>query len=449
MKNIFSRLISLLLLLCIIIGCLASCDLIFPNDSQGQDGSGNNHTHVDYVSQLKLDMNSKTLKQEVTVKMHIDGDTTHFNAPTSIAPEGVIKARYLAVNTPESTGKIEEWGKAASRFTKEKLSGAHSIIVESNDDSWNYDGNGRFLVFVWYQPTEGAEYRNLNIELLQEGLAMGSSPMETIYGEAAVAAVAQATIEKLYIFSQNADPEFPYGEATSVTLKELRTNIEEYNGKRVAFEGVITHYGNGTAYIEEYDPEDDVYYGIQIFDGYDNTLLDVLVKGNRVRIVGVVGSFSGTWQVTDLKYNRYRPNDPANSTVISRGNEVSFRETTIERFNGDVTILLNDEKVTLPFVEVSVSTTISMKNLYVKDVYTTKSGNSAGAMTLTCEDANGNEIDIRTEVLKDANGNVVTQNAYLGRNIDVTGLIDYFDLNNTGNGTYQIKVFVTSDITVH
>ena len=449
MKNIFSRLISLLLLLCITIGCLASCDILFPDNSQDQGDSGNNHTHVDYVSQLKLDMDSETLKQEVTVKMHIDGDTTHFNAPTSVAPDGVIKARYLAVNTPESTGKIEEWGKAASSFTKEKLTNAHSIIVESNDDSWNYDGNGRFLVFVWYQPTEGAEYRNLNIELLQEGLARGSSPRETRYADAAIGALAQATIEKLYIFSQNVDPEFPYGEATSITLKELRTNIEEYNGKRVAFEGVITHYGNSTAYIEEYDPEDDIYYGIQIFDAYDNALTDILVKGNRVRIVGVVGSFSGTWQITDLKYNCYRPNDPANSTVISENNEVSFRETTIDKFNGDVTILLNDEKVTLPFTKVSVSTTISMKNLYVKDVYTTKSGSSAGAMTLTCEDANGNEIDIRTEVLKDANGNVVTEDAYLYQSIDVTGLIDYFDLNNTGNGTYQIKVFVTSDITVH
>ena len=90
-----------------------------------------------------------------------------------------------------------------------------------------------------------------------------------------------------------------------------------------------------------------------------------------------------------------------------------------------------------------------MKNLYVKDVYTTRNGNSAGAMTLTCEDADGNEIDIRTEVLKDANGNVVTESAYLYKTIDVMGLIDYFDLNNTGNGTYQIKVFVTDDITVH
>lgn len=446
MKNVFSRLISLLLLLCIVIGTLASCELF--NGLQGGDPA-DEHVHIDYVEELKLDMNSETLKQEVTVKMHIDGDTTHFNAPTSIAPDGVIKARYLAVNTPESTGKIEEWGRAASNFTKEKLLNAHSIIVESNDDSWNFDGNGRFLVFVWYKPTEGAEYRNLNIELLQEGLAMGSSPRETRYAEQAIGAVAQATAEKLYIYSQNLDPDFPYGQATSLTLKELRTNIKDYDGKRVAFEGVVTHYGNGTAYIEDYDPEDDVYYGIQIFDGYDTSLVDILVKGNRIRVVGVVSSFSGTWQVTDLRYNRYRPDDPANSVIISTGNDVAFTETSIERFNSNVTIYINDEKVVRPFTEISVSTTISMNNLYVKDVYTTKSGNSAGAMTLTCEDANGNEIDIRTEVIRDANGNVITESEYLYKTIDVQGLIDYFDLNNTGNGTYQIKIFTASDITVH
>ena len=89
-----------------------------------------------------------------------------------------------------------------------------------------------------------------------------------------------------------------------------------------------------------------------------------------------------------------------------------------------------------------------MKNLQVVDVYTTKNGDSAGAMTLTCR-VDGKEIDIRTEVLKDANGNIVTEQYFMYKTIDVCGLIDYFDLNDTGNGTYQIKVYTLSDITVH
>ena len=76
---------------------------------------------VDFAGQLALDMHSDTLKQAVTVKAFVDGDTTHFNVPESVEPTGVLKARYLACNTPESTGKIEEWGKAAARFTRDKL----------------------------------------------------------------------------------------------------------------------------------------------------------------------------------------------------------------------------------------------------------------------------------------------------------------------------------------
>ena len=34
---------------------------------------------------------------------------------------GVLKARYIAINTPESTGSIEPWGKKAANFTKTKL----------------------------------------------------------------------------------------------------------------------------------------------------------------------------------------------------------------------------------------------------------------------------------------------------------------------------------------
>ena len=53
---------------------------------------------VDYVSGLKLDMNSETLKVEATVKMYIDGDTTHFYVPATVSSTGVLKARYIGIN---------------------------------------------------------------------------------------------------------------------------------------------------------------------------------------------------------------------------------------------------------------------------------------------------------------------------------------------------------------
>ena len=110
---------------------------------------------VDYAGQAKLDFDAKTQTVEVTVKSFIDGDTTHFNIPDDFFVGHTLKARYLAVNTPESTGKIEEYGKAASRFTREKLEQAVSIILESDSDVWNVDSTGgRYLVWVWYKTAE-------------------------------------------------------------------------------------------------------------------------------------------------------------------------------------------------------------------------------------------------------------------------------------------------------
>ena len=438
MKNRILNLISLLLLLCVIIGSVVSCD-IFNTDPPITE-----HVHVDYVSQLKLDMSSTTLKLEVTMKMHIDGDTTHFYVPTSISSDGVMKARYLAVNTPESTGRIEEWGKAASRFTQEKLENAHSIMVESNDSSWNRDGNGRFLVFVWYKPTADADYRNLNLELLQEGLAPSSSPMETIYGDIAVAAVNQATIEKLYVFSQQKDPEYPYGDAESITLKELRLNSEDYIGKKVAFEGVVTYYGDNTAFVEEFDPETGIYFGVQLFDGYNTALVDILEVGNRIRVCGYVTDYHGTLQVSDLKYNRYKPKDPANTWLISEGHEGAFPEKTVNEFNSNIEVQNGEETVTGKYHSICLSTTISMKNLKVIRTYTTASN---GAITLTCRDENNNEISIRVDTMKDANGNLVTEQYFSGETIDVKGIIDYFNYNEIQS--YQVKVFTFDSITIH
>lgn len=451
MKNRFSSLISLLLLLCIIISSLASCDLIggIINPDQGQgDGGQGQHEHVDYLEQVKFDPDSTTAKLEVTVKMHIDGDTTHFYVPKSFDSNGYIKARYLAVNTPESTGKIEEWGKAASNFTKEKLLNAHSIIVESDNDRWNHDGNGRYLVWVWYQPEEGAEYRNLNIELLQSGLAVGSKTDDTRYGDIAVLAINQAKQEKLYVFSSDKDPDFCYDGAVSVTLKELRLNAADYEDRLVSVEGLVVYNSNYTVYIEAYDAETEMYYGMQVFYGYNSSLHSVLAQGNTVRVVGKITNFHGTWQISGLNYNPMKPKDPANTAKLSTDNELPYNEINIDKFYSNVTLTVDEVEKTVKYTQAAVSTLVAMKNLQVIDVYTTKSGDSAGAMTLTCK-VDGKEIDVRTEVLKDALGNVVTEDYFRGKTIDVQGLIDYFDLNDTGNGTYQIKVYSLDDVTIH
>ena len=405
---------------------------------------------IDYAGTMTLDMDSPTLKQEVTVKQFIDGDTTHFYVPESVNVSGVLKARYLSINTPESTGKIEEYGKKASAFTREKLSNATSIIIESEDGAWNADSTGdRFLVWVWYMPAGSDTYRNLNVEILQNGLAIANSSANNRYGETCMAAIAMAKQLKLNIYSGQQDPDFYYGSAVELTLKELRTNIEQYSGVKVAFSGIVTVNDSNSVYVESYDPETDMYYGISVYYGYNlnGQGLEIINVGNEVRIVGSVQYYEagGTWQVSDLNYRMMKPDDPDNIQKLSEGHAPAYVLTDPAALvDQTVDILVNEEPMVFDYAQLAMNTSAQIRDLYVYDAYTTDKEGSAskGAMTLYCRAGEYN-IAVRTIVLYDENGELVTQDRFLGKTIDVRGLIDYF------NGDYQIKVFNINDITIH
>lgn len=440
-----TKLLALLLLICTLISALAACD---PNGENG----GKTDT-VDFAGDVELDMSSSSIKQEVTVKAYIDGDTTHFYVPTSVSDTGVLKARYLAINTPESTGKIEEWGKKASNFTKTKLKEAESIIIESDDGKWNADSTGdRYLVWVWYKPAGSEEYRNLNIEILQEGLAIASNSGQNRYGSICLDAIAQAKAEKLHIHSGVADPDFYYGEAVEVTLSELRANIESYEGVKVAFNGIITRDSNNGVYVEAYDAETGMYNGMYVYYGFNlsGKGLQILSVGNEVRIVGTVSYYEtgDSWQVSGLQYRARVPDDPDNIQKLGEGNLPAYLETTAEKFTSTVdrVVIEDGEEVLKPFdyAKLCLATSISMDNLKVVSIYTTDNEESKndGAMTLTCK-VGSITVDVRTGVLKDAEGNVVTEDYFTGKTIDVKGIIDCF------KGTYQIKVFSLNDIVIH
>lgn len=444
----FIKILSILMIVSLMLVCVVACD---DTDNTGDD---NTPVHIDYVSSLKLDMTSTTAKQVVTVKNHVDGDTVHFNVPTSVMDTGVLKGRFLAVNTPESTGKIENYGHTASRFTKEALRDAHSIIIESEDSKWNADSTGgRYLVWVWYKKTADGEYRNLNVELLQNGLAIASNTANNRYGETAMAALTQAKAEKLYVHSGKADPEVYTGEAVALTIKELRTNIEDYNGIRVAVEGVVVQDYSQTVYVESYDEETDTYYGISVYYGFNlsGTGMGILSMGNEVRVVGVVQYYEtgGTWQISDVQYRDFVPDDPNNLQLLSENKSAAYTLVEANDFvNGKVTIETETEDAIISkdvrLAECMLSASISMENLTITKISTTTNDASSqkGAMTFTCRAEDGTIVDVRTVPLYDSDKNILTKDDYAGKTISVKGVVDYF------SGGYQIKVFKVNDITI-
>lgn len=446
--------ISLFLVLTILIGCFSACVEKGPEDPTDNADENVNLEWVDYASQAKLDMYSNTIKETVTVKQFIDGDTTHFNVPTSVMDNGVFKARYLAINTPESTGQIEEWGKKASEYTKKALSDAVSIVLESDDGMWNADSTGgRYLVWVWYKTANDSDYRNLNIEILQNGLAIASNSANNRYGSLCMSAIEQAKAHKLYVYSGEKDPDFFYGSAIELTIKELRVNSEFYNNKNVAFEGVITKNDGQSIFIEEYDSETDMYHGISVYYGYNlNGMgLSIIEVGNRVRIVGSMQYYEagGTYQVSDLSYDMMKPDAADNLQKISSGHTGAYVVTDPETFlTSKISVSYVDENgeeivTEMDYAHLALSTTIAMNNLTVDSVYTTNNGgDSDGAMTLTCSSGEYT-VSVRTTVLKDSAGNVITEDYFLGKTIDVKGIVDFYD------GDYQIKVLSAKDIFIH
>ena len=430
---------------------------------------GKEYEMVDYVAQCALNMNSQTAKytSPTIVRMYIDGDTTHFNVPVSAKhPEGVLKARYLAVNTPESTGQVEPYGKVASDYTHKplqaSLDNAGSVLVESDtdDNTWNNDSYGRTLAWVWYKPSADAEWRNLNLELLQKGYGYGSDASSNRYGEYCLSALNQAVDAGLIVHSHLKDENYHYGEAVEVTIKELRTNSEFYEQKKVAFDGYVTNSYDGSSYIQSYSEEDGIYYGISVYyNGSNAKVKDALSVGNHVRVVGTATSFNGSWQVSGLNYNIVNSKDPGNTIKIIDDEEVKVEplELTIPQFNSSITIDVYDPETkdttpkTTELHKLILDTKITMKNLTVVDTFTTKTGTTKDAITLYCEDDDGNEITVRTEVLEKKNPTtgryeIVKAEEFEGQTITVIGMVDWYNMNE--HDDYQIRVINYTDIVI-
>ena len=401
---------------------------------------------VDYAGQLPFNRGSETVKAEVTVKTYVDGDTVHFYVDEQVVESGVLKARFLAINTPECTGKIEEYGKKAAAFTREKLSQAESIIVESDNGTWNVDSTGdRYLVWVWYKLPGAAEYRNLNLEILQNGLCIANSTANNRYGSICSSALSQARSLKLNVYSGQQDPDFYYGDAVELTLKELRTNIESYNGIKVAFNGIITMNSGQSVYVESLDEETGLYFGMSVYYGHglSGAGLNILSVGNEARIVGTVQYYEagGTWQVSGLTYRMMKPNDPGNIQKLSDGHAPAWTLTAPETFLSKIDNPVGDAEQTFDYAMLALGTSVEMRSLTVREVYTTmdEESSSYGAMTLTCE-ANGQTLLVRTVPLYDGNTQV-TEDRFLGQTIDVKGIVDFYE------GQYQVKVFSLNSIT--
>ena len=420
-----------------------------PESSTPEESTPEIEPFVDYVAQTKLDLtDTSKLYAEVEVHLYVDGDTTHFTPKGSVpshwveAEKNVLKARYNSCDTPESTGKVEPWGETAKKFTRNALSTAHSIIIQSDSDTWNTDSTGdRYLVWVWYQPEANADYRLLNLELIQEGLAKLKSASSFSLYETFNNANRQAIVYEKCVYSPEKCPDFYYGAAQVTTIKDLRQNLESYKNTKVCVNGLITVYDsvNHMAYAQAYDVDEEKWYGIDVYLGFNS--YEIVKPGNYLRLVGTLGYYENgnSWQLTGLSYHRMNPDYEGSMKLLEKGVEYSPIDVTAEDFVGSTA---NNNWLEPGDLIQSVYARLS--SLKVQSVYTTSSTNASsnGAMTLTCKDANNKEVIVRTSVLKHTDGTLVVKEDLLNKTITATGIV------TTYNGEVQLHVFKLSDLEI-
>lgn len=120
------------------------------------------------ISFLMITNVGASSKVEVTLNKCVDGDTAWFNMNGE-----KIKTRFLAIDTPESTNQIEEYGKEASEYVCDLLTTASKIELEYDDASDKTDKYDRHLVWVF-----------VDNELLQEKIVKeGLAEVKYVYGD--------------------------------------------------------------------------------------------------------------------------------------------------------------------------------------------------------------------------------------------------------------------------
>jgi endonuclease YncB( thermonuclease family) len=259
----------------------------------------------------------------VTLTYATDGDTANFRTAGSATK---IRTRFLGINTPESTAKVEPWGVKASKFAAEKLTNAKDIclvndVLTSPTDTLGYERtetNGRYLTFVWYL-TQDDQWRLLNLELIEQCYTQNQLFVDSDLGYLNYFLEAGEKAKATHIrVNGTRDPDFDYSDkADEVTINYVRTNFDKLgidpetgsSGTRLRVTGlVVGMIGDNmvlrdtTKGLEQTD--EDPYDTIYAFVGYNTGLASMVGVGDVVRFycrASIYPKDTTNVQLTDVK----------------------------------------------------------------------------------------------------------------------------------------------------
>jgi endonuclease YncB( thermonuclease family) len=248
----------------------------------------------------------------VTLKSPVDGDTANFSIAGS---DETIRLRFLGINTPESTASIEPWGTSSSFFTKTKLETAVEIVLINDISVFRQkDGNGRYLGFIWYRPSLNANFRLLNLELVEQAYSRNLLFVDsqiTNYRPAFAQAGTAAQLTGRRVYGQ-LDPFYDYTNRVveNITLRDIRENYLNYGvieggsaGLQLRITAMVVGLIGDNMVLRDVDnPYDDgSFAGMYAFAGYGSGLAERLSVGFVVKFFARATIFLGNIQLSDLK----------------------------------------------------------------------------------------------------------------------------------------------------
>lgn len=275
-----------------------------------------------------------------------DGDTANFTTVDGT----YMRVRFLGINTPESTAKVEAWGVKASMWMASVFEKAVDFCLVVDADAYGtLDSSGsRALAFVWYKTAADDalhpnQWRLYNLECVEQCYSKNQlfTDSNLHYLDAFLAADERATNCAGRVYGQK-DPSFDDSQTVkTVTCYYVRHHFSEIgidfqegsSGSYLKITALVVGQMGDNMVVRDIrrdlaQDDDDALECLYVYAGYNTSLASKVHVGDVITFFCRASKYPKTStniQLTDVSVNNYgkykmvvvTPTDPTYSDYIS------------------------------------------------------------------------------------------------------------------------------------
>jgi micrococcal nuclease len=355
---------------------------------------------------------------EVTLNRLVDGDTISvYSGNTSIT------IRFLGIDTPESTGRVEAWGKAASSFVKDKLNTAVSIVLEAESERVDSTGK-RYLAWVWYKSSVNSEYRLLNLEEIELAFTKYMINDTSKYFNTMYKANEKAKKSLKKVWGET-DPNFNYSrDAIETTILYMLAHPDEFqSGTKFELKVKLIRTSGNNMFLEDADEVD-----------YDNDGVVVTGKGGIYAFSGYTVSYYHSYKIGDVFTIQCQLEFGGNYGTQLTG--LAKPSRVIENVEPEIEVLDVNALVGGEDLKSYSGKVVQLNNLKVDAIKEKVTGSGDKYFVVEAKNEDGRIFDIYFGNSLITNYNV-GEKLVVGKTYNIIGGVAFYEF---ANGEYQLSV---------